>query len=85
MNLMEFIPKELLIVIAATNVFGVFLKCIDNKYFKDKYIPIVLIIFAITFSVVLTGYSATSILQGVLCWGTATGLSQIVIQSKKGE
>lgn len=85
MNLMDFIPQELFIVIAATNVFGAFLKCIDNKYFKDKYIPIALIVFSITFSITLTGYSATSILQGVLCWGTATGLSQIVIQAKKGE
>lgn len=85
MNLMDFIPQELLIVIAATNVFGAFLKSLDSKYFKDKYIPIVLILFSITFSITISGYNTQSILQGILCWGTATGFSQIVIQSKKGE
>ena len=85
MDIMKFIPTELLIVIAATYVVGIFLKQIDNKYFKDKFIPIALMLFAIVFSLVTTGFNATSVLQGILCWGSATGISQVLIQANKQE
>ena len=83
MNIMEFIPSELLIVIASTYVVGVFLKKIES--FKDKFIPIVLMLFAILFSLIITGFNATSVLQGILCWGSATGISQVLIQANKVE
>jgi len=83
MNIMEFISTELLIVIAATYVMGIFLKSIDNQKFKDKFIPLTLMIFSIGFSLAITGLTFNSVLQGILCWGAATGINQLTVQAKK--
>ena len=82
-NLMNFIPEQLLILIAATYVMGIFLKKLESV--KDKYITIILMVFTITFSMVLTGLSATAFLQGILCWGVAVGLNQTAKQLTKQE
>lgn len=82
-NLLKFIPEQLLILIAATYVMGVFLKKIESV--KDKYITIILMIFTITFSMILTGLSATAFLQGILCWGVSVGLNQTAKQLAKEE
>lgn len=73
-NLLTFIPETLLILIAATYVIGIFLKKIEKV--NDSLIPVFLMIFSIVFSLVLAGPSATSFLQGILCWGTAIGINQ---------
>lgn len=82
-NLMNFIPEQLLILIAATYVLGIFLKRIES--IKDKYITIILMVFTIAFSMVLSGLSATAFLQGILCWGVAVGLNQTAKQLSKQE
>ncbi len=82
-NLMQFIPGELAIVIVATYVIGVFLKNIESV--KDKYITVALMVFAIVFSMVISAPSATSFLQGILCWGVAVGLNQTGKQLNKQE
>lgn len=82
-NLMQFIPGELAIVIVATYVVGIFLKKIESV--KDKYITIALMVFAIVFSMALSGPSVASFLQGVLCWGVAVGLNQTGKQLNKQE
>jgi len=66
-NLLTFIPENLLILIAAIYVMGVFLKKIEK--IKDNYITIILMVFAVVFSMGLAGFSATAFLQGILCWG----------------
>lgn len=83
MEILSFIPEKLFIVIAATYILGMFFKSLDSKYFKDKFIPIALMIFAIIFSIVMNGFSGTSFLQGILCWGVAAGFNQILVQAKK--
>ncbi|HFP7813993.1 TPA: phage holin family protein, partial [Campylobacter jejuni] len=50
-NLMTFIPENLLILIAAIYVFGIWLKKLENV--KDNYITVILMVFAITFAVLL--------------------------------
>ena len=92
-NLMTFIPENLLILIAAIYVFGIWLKKLETV--KDNYITVILMIFAITFAVLLNlinsqykvMYEAVvnAILQGILCWGVAVGLNQTYKQLNKSE
>lgn len=82
-NLLTFIPEELLILIAATYVLGVFLKKIDTV--KDKYITMLLMLFVVIFSIALGGLSANSVLQGILCWGVSIGINQTSKQLTKSE
>ena len=82
-NLMNFIPEQLLILIAATYVLGVFLKKLESV--KDKYITIILMVFTIVFSMVLSGLSATAFLQGIFCWGVSVGINQPAKQLSKQE
>lgn len=87
-NLLTFIPENLLILIVAIYVFGIFLKSLKNV--KDNYITSILMLFAITFAVLLniinseykTAYEAiiNAVLQGILCWGVAIGVNQTVKQ-----
>lgn len=90
-NLMTFIPEFLIIVIVATYVVGVFLKKLETV--KDNYITVILMLFAITFAVLLNlinsqykvMYEAivNAILQGILCWGVAIGINQTYKQLNK--
>ncbi len=92
-NLMTFIPENLLILIAAIYVFGIWLKKLETV--KDNYITVILMLFAITFAVLLNlinsqykvMYEAVvnAILQGILCWGVAVGLNQTYKQLNKSE
>lgn len=90
-NLMTFIPENLLILIAAIYVFGIWLKKLETV--KDNYITVILMLFAITFAVLLNlinsqykvMYEAivNAILQGILCWGVAVGVNQTYKQLNK--
>lgn len=92
-NLLSFIPEHLLILIAATYVVGIFLKKANN--FKDNKITVALMIFSITFSILLTLINTeykrifdaivNASLQGILCWGVAIGLNQTGKQLRKEE
>lgn len=81
LELVQLIPEQLFILVAAVYVLGIFLKKIEKV--KDNYIPIILIVFSIVFSIAIVGFSATSILQGILCWGVSIGVHQTGKQMKK--
>lgn len=81
MDLIKFIPEQLLIVVAATYVVGVFLKQI--QVIKDNLIPVILLTFAVVFSLLISGLNANSALLGILCWGVAVGINQTDKQIKK--
>lgn len=78
MEIMNFIPSTLFILIVASNILGTFLKQI--KIVKDNYIPLILLIFTVTFSILILGVSPESILQGILTWGASIGIHQTVHQ-----
>ena len=92
-NLLTFIPENLVIVIFACYAFGVFLKKLES--FKDKYITLALMVFCITFAVLLNIINAeykvlfdaivNAVLQGILCWGVSIGINQTTKQLKKSE
>ncbi|GAA0235317.1 phage holin family protein [Metaclostridioides mangenotii] len=50
---------------------------------NNKYIPVILLLLGIVFSVCLVGFNVTSVMQGILCWGVAIGVNQTVKQFKQ--
>lgn len=92
-NLLTFIPEFLLIVIVGIYVLGIFLKKIESV--PDKYITVLLMLFGITFAVLLNIINSqykvaldvivNGILQGILCWGVAVGINQTSKQLGKEE
>lgn len=93
MNIIDFIGKELFIVIAAIYVLGIFLKKMESV--KDKWITVILMFFGITFAVLLNIINSqykialdvivNGLLQGILCWGVSVGINQTVKQVQKDE
>ncbi|WLF70493.1 phage holin family protein [Clostridium septicum] len=91
MDLLKFIPENLIILIVVIYVLGVFLKKLEGV--KDKYITIILMFFGITFAIllnivngqykVLFDVIVNGILQGILCWGVAVGINQTSKQISK--
>lgn len=84
-NLISFVPEQLLILVAAIYILGE--GCKKYPALDNKYIPAVLLVFGIIFSVWILGFNPTSVLQGILCWGTAIGLNQTIKQlfNKEGK
>lgn len=82
MDLIKFVPEQLLILVAALYVIGIFLK---NSKIKDNIIPWVLLVIGIVFSLIIDGLNATSILEGIICSFCAIGTNQLYKQTKKGD
>ncbi len=80
-NLISFIPEQLLILVAALYVIGA--GCKKYKQLDNKYIPVVLLILGIGFSVWMLRLSADAVLQGVICWGISIGINQTYKQLKE--
>ena len=83
MELLSFVPEQLLVLVVAIYVLGLFLKRIE--VIKDKWIVFILMAFSIAFSLIMQGIGAVAILQGVICWGVSVGIKQLEIQYKKVE
>lgn len=91
-DLLKYIPTNLVIVVITTYIMGIFLK---KSSLKDKYITISLMIFAIVFSILITAINSeyntilqivvNGILYGIICWGISVGLNQLKVQSNKIE
>ena len=81
-NLMEFIPPELMIMVVGLYVIGSYLKMIDK--IKDEYIPSILFPLAVVSACLfLGGFTVTNFYIGVASWGIAIGFNQIGVQYKK--
>ncbi|MDI7814923.1 phage holin family protein [Clostridioides difficile] len=80
-NLISFIPEQLLILVAALYVAGA--GCKKYKQLDNKYIPVVLLILGVGFSVWMLGLNADAVLQGVICWGISIGINQTYKQLKE--
>ena len=80
-NLISFIPEQLLILVAALSIIGK--GCKTYKQLDNKYIPVVLLILGIAFSVWMLGLNADAVLQGVICWGISIGINQTYKQLKE--
>ena len=92
-NIMDFIPQNFVILIISIYVLGIFFKRIEAV--KDKWIIVILLLFGITFAVLLSIINAeykvaldvivNGILQGILCWGVSVGVNQTIKQVQKSE
>ena len=92
-NIMDFIPQNFVILIISICVLGIFFKRIEAV--KDKWITVILLLFGITFAVLLSVINAeykvaldvivNGILQGILCWGVSVGVNQTIKQVQKSE
>lgn len=80
MNIIQFIPEALMILVASNYCLGVFLK---QSKVQDKFIPMIILLFSIVFSCLLAKPTAMAILQGILCWGTSAGIYDIKNQLSK--
>jgi hypothetical protein len=93
LNLMKYVTSNLMVLVVAIYVVGIFLKKLES--IKDKYITLILMLFGITFAVLLSIINAkdkvalevivNGILQGILCWGVAVGVNQTKKQLDKEE
>lgn len=90
-DLLQYLQNYLYIVVITAIIIGYACKKTNN--IKDNYIIFILLVYCITFSVLLTiintSYKVTlesivnGILQGVLCWGLSIGINQSIKQIKK--
>ena len=84
MDLLVYITKNALVVIPILLIIGVMFK--DSKRFKDKYIPIILLVVGVLLTIGLRrNISADTIVQGVLVTAASVYLNQIVKQLRKHE
>lgn len=91
LNLVQFIPSNLILLVAALYVLGIGLKKANT--IPDKYITVILLILGITFAILLSIINAqyktlleaitTGILEGIICWGVAIGVNQTAKQLTK--
>ncbi|EOY7157830.1 TPA: phage holin family protein [Clostridioides difficile] len=80
-NLISFIPEQLLILVAALSIIGK--GCKKYKQLDNKYIPIILLVLGIGFSIWMLGFSPNAVLQGIICWGISIGINQTYKQLKE--
>ncbi|HEM7410842.1 TPA: phage holin family protein [Clostridioides difficile] len=82
-NLISFIPEQLLLLVVALNALGFGFK--KYKQLDNKYIPIILLVLGIGFSIWMLGFSPNAVLQGIICWGISIGINQTYKQLKDGK
>ena len=78
-NLIKFVPEQLLILVAALYVVGMFLK--KTPKVQDWIIPWILLVLGVAFSISIMGINATSILQGIICSFGAIATNQFIKQT----
>lgn len=79
-EVLQYIPKNMLVLIPVLYIFGAILK---SSKLKDEHIPKALLVSAILFSISMNGFNPNSVILGFLVTGLNIGISQFVIQEKK--
>ncbi len=79
MDLIKFIPEQLLILVAALYVIGIFLK--NTSKVEDWVIPWFLLIIGVIGALAIEGFSALAIIDGIICAGVAVLTNQLIKQS----
>ncbi|WP_346928336.1 phage holin family protein [Clostridium sp.] len=82
MDFINYITENALILIPVLLVIGAILK--NTERIKDKYIPVILLPIGIILSVwVMGGFSADSVIQGILVTGATVYGNQLIKQISK--
>ncbi|MBO4338671.1 MAG: phage holin family protein [Clostridiales bacterium] len=79
----KYLFEQSLILIPALNILGLLIKQTENV--KDKYIPLILLIFGLAGSFFINGLSVQAAIQGVLVTGVAVYGNQVIKQLRKSE
>ena len=77
----KYITENALILIPVLYVIGMFLKALE--FIKDKYIPCILLVIGIAFSIALIGFNVNAVIQGILVSGATVLGNQLIKQYKK--
>lgn len=80
MNFMDFITAEHLVVVVALVGLGKIFKTVDDAWVANKYIPLVLLVLAVMYSLFTTGMTADSVVKGVILAAAAVFSHQTVKQ-----
>ena len=80
-DLAKYIIEEELILIPVLYVIGTMLKNLEK--ISDKYIPLILLVVGIVFSIALCGLSINSVIQGILITGVTVYTNQLIKQISK--
>ncbi len=83
MNFLDYIVDDGLILIPVLYFFGEMIKGFEK--IPNKYIPLILLVIGIGFSVASFGFGVSSVIQGVLLTGTTVYSNQVVKQMNKVE
>lgn len=83
MEFFNYIVDEGLILIPALYIIGLILKGLPK--IKDNYIPVILLIFGVGFSLALLGLSVDSVIQGILITGVTVYGNQVYKQLTKNK
>lgn len=81
-DFIKFVPEQLLILVVALYILGIFLK---NSKIKDEIIPWILLVVGVGFSLAIDGLHAVSILEGIICAFCSIGTNQIYKQTLKNK
>lgn len=80
-DLANYIIEEELILIPVLYVIGTMLKNLEK--ISDKYIPVILLVVGIIFSITLCGLNVNSVIQGILITGVTVYTNQLIKQISK--
>lgn len=82
MDILKFVPEQLAILVVALYILGMFLK--DTPKIPNWIIPWALIIVGVVGSIGLVGFSATAVIQGIICAGATVLTNQLIKQTTNG-
>lgn len=81
MNFMCYLTEDLIILVPVLWIIGIFLK--NTPKVKDWSIPWILLLLALTASILKIGLKMEAIIQGVLVTGTSVLSHQLIKQTRR--
>ena len=82
-NILKYVTENALILIPVLYILGAMLKSLQTV--EDRYIPFILLVFGILFSIAMLGFNVDSVIQGFLVTGVTVYTNQLFKQINKGE
>lgn len=82
-NVLQYIIEEALVLVPVLYIVGVIVKGIPR--IPDWIIPFVLLLLGVMGAVLLMGFTAQAVIQGILVAGVTVLGNQLIKQAKKGE
>ncbi|SHE78703.1 phage holin family protein [Clostridium fallax] len=80
LDILQFVPQNIMILIPAIYILGIFLR--NSPKIKNWTIPWILMVLGILGSIVIEGFSFLAIIQGIIVAGMAVFTNQIVKQTR---